>query len=264
MTEPPTLPLAIPLSRYQGVLLSVPVTVAGREETFLLDTGAGVTCLDAPVAKTLAGPEMGRLEAPRMTGEVVTFPLHRAPPLELGGWPLLLETVGGLDLSSSLPPNWPPVAGVLALDAFAEQPVTIDFAAGRIVLESAASLAHRVAERPSLQVRLVRHADDRTLDVYVAVRAGEGLCWLELDSGNTGPAVLAPATAAALGADADAMRSQAGPVAFDLSGAGAVTTPAVVKDLVIDGNLGLAFLEGRTLTFDLGAERAWVARSPSS
>ena len=86
-----------------------------------------------------------------------------------------------------------------------------------------------------------------------------GKRWLELDSGNTGPAILAPPTAAALGADADTLMDAPGAVVLDLPGAGRVTTQAVVKDVVIDGNLGLAFLEGKTLALDLAAERVWAS-----
>ena len=110
------------------------------------------------------------------------------------------------------------------------------------------------AELAELRIGMARSGGGLALEVFVAARAAPGLLWLQLDSGNTGPAILAPHAAALLGVpdEPDA------PVPIDLPDLGPTTLSVVVGEIIYDGNLGQAFLEGRALALDLARGRAWI------
>jgi hypothetical protein len=85
----------------------------------------------------------------------------------------------------------------------------------------------------------------------MAARGRHGPVWLELDSGNTGPSILAPHAVEELGIAAG------GPI--DIEGLGPTPCDWVERDIIYDGNLGAAFLEERVLTLDLTNERAFAS-----
>ena len=250
-------PITIPLVRYQDVLWAIEVRAAGRDGLFLLDTGAGHTCLDAALAAEAGCETFGRLTGHRMSGERVDLDRTDGVLLEIGGREFLRETVAVTDIASFLPPDWPAVSGAVGLDLFAGQPVTIDCAAGLIHLETEESLEDRVADLVPLRIGVARPNSGLALEVFVGARAAPGLLWLQLDSGNTGPTILPPHAAALLGVP----EKPDGPVPIDLPDLGPTPLSVVTRDIIYDGSLGQEFLAGRTVALDLARGRAWVGRA---
>ena len=66
--------------------------------------------------------------------------------------------------------------------------------------------------------------------------------------------LLSPAAAARLGLPPSAERAT-----LEVRGLASFTTPILVRDLVLDGNLGRTFVDGRTFAFDLAAGAVWVS-----
>jgi hypothetical protein len=244
----------VPLVRYQDVLWAIDVRAAGRDGLFLLDTGAGHTCLDAALAAEAGCETFGRLTGHRMTGERVDLDRTDGIVVRIGSCELPAETVAVTDIAGFLPPDWPRVSGAVGLDLFADRPVTMDFGAGLLHLETEESLAARVADLAPLRIGLARSGGGLALEVFVAARAAPGLLWLQVDSGNTGPAILAPHAAALLGVSEE----PDGPVSIDLPDLGPTPLEVVVKEIIYDGSLGQGFLAGRALALDLARGRAWV------
>jgi hypothetical protein len=189
-----------------------------------------------------------------MSGQRVDFQQVDPVPLSLGDQQLELNALAVMNLSALFPPDWPPVAGVLALDAFHSQAVTFDFAEARLILESPASLTARVSTARAIQVRLGRQVQGAGLDLFVRV-GGENPrpIWLEIDSANTGPALLAPHSLALLGLSGDGGKTE---LVFteDLS----EVAEWEEADIIIDGNLGQSFLNTHALSLDLKNTRAWL------
>jgi hypothetical protein len=240
------------MDRYQGLLWSAPVRVAGRERRFLFDLGAGVTSLDARLAAELGLREVGRVEGRRMTGAKLDLALVEPVDLEIGGRRVHAAAPGRIDFSSLLPADWPAVDGVLGLDVLERVPFTADFAQDRLELGTTGDLAG-VAPTP---VRLHRQIAGTSLVVLVPVGPPGAEAWFELDNSNTGPVLVSPATAARLGIAATAGAAQT--VDLDVGGVGRVRGPALVRELIYDGNLGRTFVDGRRIAFDLAAERVWI------
>ena len=239
-----SLPVAVAIEHYQDLLPAVSVEVGGAARTFLFDTGAGISCLTPRVAEELGLAAFGRLAGLRMRGDKIELQQVEAPELRVGGIAVAPPSMGVLDLETMLPAGWPPIDGVLALDAFVAQPLSIDLAGRALVLESAASLVARHAAGTPVPIRVSRPVQGLAREVFVAAELGGRTLWLELDSGNAGPVLLG----AHVGQHAND-----GELTFELGGS-PWTTEGRVEPLILDGNLGRTFFDGRTLTLDLAAE----------
>ncbi len=244
------------LHRYQDVLWAVDVCLGdGPSERFLLDTGAGLTILDIKTATQQGLSPWGRLTGHKMSGQRVDFQQVDPVPLRIGDQQLDLNGLAVTDLGTLLPPGWPPVAGVLALDAFHAQAVTLDFARAALTLESPESLAARVSTAGALRVRIARQAQGASLDLFVRVGGdNQRPTWLEIDSGNTGPTLLAPHSIDLLGLSGDGGNTEL-VFAEDFRESAAWEK----ADIIIDGNLGQSFLNTHALSLDLKSARAWLA-----
>ena len=243
-----SLPATFPIDRYQDALPSITVLVNGAARTFLLDTGAGITCITPEVAEDVGATPFGRLVGLRMSGASVELRRCDGVSLRVGEHTLAPPTVGVIDLAALLPEGWPPVDGVLGLDAFVEQPLTIDLPARVLTLESLESLVARQGSGIDVRIRVARPVQGFAREVFVAADFGGRTLWLELDSGNTGPVLLG----AHVGLEEDSE------ITLDL-GRTAWTGACSRQALILDGNLGQSFFAGGAITLDLASERMTLA-----
>jgi hypothetical protein len=200
-----------------------------------------------------------------MSGERIDMPRCANVAIDLGGGVVVHGEAGVLDLASLLPPGWAPLDGVISLATLEHVPFTLDLPQEALVLETASSLAERIARMRPLMIRDARPGGGAALDVFVAIDAEPGPLWLILDTGNIDRTILAPHAARALGhevVDDAAPRTELeAPIDLPVSSLGAVPTAAVVMPILYDGNLGVVALERYVLTFDLARDRAWAARA---
>lgn len=116
-----------------GALILVPVSVNGRRASFLLDTGAGATVLDAALARELGLEGRGRLQARGAAGSdaaaFVTVERFELPGVELRG-----QTVVTLDLAPVAEAIGRPVDGVLGYDFLSRFAVRMDYPGRRLGL----------------------------------------------------------------------------------------------------------------------------------
>jgi hypothetical protein len=81
-----------------------------------------------------------------------------------------------LDLGPLIGPDVPALSGLLALDAFAGRTITIRPIAHELVVETSASLQHRVEGAREVPVRLVRDVEGVALSVDMAVEMSVRTC----------------------------------------------------------------------------------------
>ena len=254
-------PLSVPLRPYPYGLWGIDVDLGDETVGCLFDTGAGITTIDAACAERAGLRPDGRLTGHRMIGERVDVGECIDVVLGIGGLHMRHEVVGVLDLMAFLPEGFPPLGGVVALSTFAEQPVTFDFRNRTLTLESDRSLSDRTPAMIPLEVRIGRPLQGLAAEVFVAVRRGDTKVWLELDSANTGPVVLDPHAAGRLGLDVPEDRSgrvTVSGVALEVGAQEAWETDVVVRELIVDGNLGATFIENRAFTLDLRTSKLWI------
>ncbi len=214
-------PVVLTLDPYAGRLRTVTVTVNGGPLTLLFDTGGPVQ-------------------------------------LGVGGITHDLPSLGVFDLNALLPSELPRLDGLLALDAFADTPFTLELGANQLTLETPESLRTRVADTTAVQVRTANGVDGGSLVVFMNGRVTFGqILWLELDSGNLAKVLLA----SHVRVDSSAGADEAGEVPLTL---GTITTAPLAyerRELIIDGALNAEFLERYAVTVDLAQRRAWIKAS---
>lgn len=251
-------PVVIPLGDYLG-LRTVQTTVAGQQSAFILDTGGGISVVSPGLAGTFGCTSWGQITGFRMTGERLTMPRCDNLQLQLDGATVTSPSAGVFDLSSLLPPDAPRIEGLMALDALQGRPFTLELAAGRLTLETPDSLAARIEGAVEAPVRFHRQAGGASLTVMVRVMTPQGPLWMQLESGSAAAMVVATTSAAPLGLDPAVQRQ---PFKLRLDGAtgGALEadTTALVRDMIIDGNIGLPIMRQWVMTFDLDAGRLWI------
>lgn len=249
-TPPPDGPTVLPLEKYLGVVPSMQVRLGDRDVTFLLDTAGGLTVLTPQTARSIGCRPWGRLTGYRMRGDRVD--MSRCDDVRLdtvAGGPVKLAETGVWDFSHVLPENAPPLAGSIALDAFAGQAITLDLEGGRLILETPRSLAVRIRHAHEVPMRLKREVDGAALVPLVGIDTPKGRLWMQLDCGSDGPVIVNRPVAAALGLDPDNKKLQ------DLSTTFGDTVDlqasARVDDLIVDGNIGAPVLKHWVITMDL-------------
>ncbi len=247
-------PATIYLSTWAGLLRSTPVTIAGAAHPFIFDTGGGETMISPDVAAAIRCTPYGRAIGFRAGGEQVAFEYCDDVQLRLGDVAIAHERVGVFDLKSILPAGLPPADGVVSLRSFRGQPVTIDLAGGRITVETADSLAARIAGMRPLTIRVASGPTGAETTVYIAARVGEQRVWLLLDSGNGDLLLVAPHVARAAN-----LQGATGEVLVELDGLGPIRLPARASNMIYDGVLGADFMQQWIFTLDLASSRAWAA-----
>ena len=238
------------LDPYRAGLFTVTARIAGADRRLLFDTGGGVTAITPAIAADLGCEVSGRLTGHRMNGERFDAATCAGATIRAGGVALEVDTVAVRDLAPLLPPGWPQLDGVLSLHTFQGLGLTLDLGGGRIVVESPRSLAARTRQMARMTARLGRQAGGEGLDLFVAVAAPAADLWFELDTGNSGPTLLAPHAAQALGLES-------GDAELFIPGLGGVRGTVAVLDLIIDGNLGASFAGRHVLSLDLASGQLW-------
>lgn len=232
--------------------------VAGTRRKYLLDTGAGITLFSLATAAAAKCEPWGRITGYNMMGNRGDGPHCDDITFEVGGLALTAPLVGLIDMAAHNPRD-AELDGIVGLNLFEGRTITLDFAAGTLVVETDLSRAARVAAMRALPIRLKREVDGRALAVMAAVPSTKGTLWMELDSGNGGTVLVSKPVAALVGLDPARQDKQSAD--FPVSGDARATTPdAFAPDMIMDGNLGMPFLRNWVITLDLARGLAWIGK----
>jgi len=250
-------PTVLPLEPFRKSV-AVRAEVAGKERLFMFDTGGAVSFISPELASALACEKGARVVGYRMTGDKLEAPRCDDVALSIAGHQFPIP-VAGVYQTGEFAAAGVTVDGLLALDVFAGRTVTLDFAGGRLIVETPVSAVARVAGATELPARLARELSGRGVVAYIDVPSSQGTLEFELDSGNGGTLLIARPYAAGFGFDPDE-----GPRMGSLPiGAGIVAEGLVIPaDIILDGNLGMPFLKDYIVTLDLARGRVWLQRNP--
>ena len=249
--------LVVPLESYDESQKIIRATINGREGVFLFDSGGGVTLVTPEFAEAIGRKPWGKIVAYRMTGQRVDMARCEDVTLDIAGLRQHLPIIGVFDLMSLCPPGAAKLDGLIGLDVFANQSITIDLSNKRITIETPESLAARIKGATEEPVRLVRDAEGLALTLDAAIKTANGTAWMELDTGNDGGIMVADWLAGEFGLDPK--QKEARPIQFQLANGLKGEGPGQARDLIMDGNLGSPVLRNWIVTFDLPHGRAWLS-----
>jgi hypothetical protein len=247
-------PLHLPLESYRkGV--AARIEVGGKQRLFQLDTAGGLTVISPALAKEIGCRPWGAVSGFHMTGTKITAPRCDAVAMRWGGRALTSPLVTVMEVGS---PDTP-IDGLLALDAFAGQTITIDFAGRQLIVETPSSAAERIRDATPVPAHLAREIGGAALSVFIEAPTARGPLRLELDSGNGGTLLVSRPLLPLLGLKEQGDTPQRGSIdiAPGIRATGLIFSP----DLVIDGNLGMPFLKDWLVTLDLKDGRVWFRRN---
>jgi hypothetical protein len=242
-------PLSIELAPYIGRLKTVSVELNGKEHAFLFDTAGGVAILTPDVAKEICEP-FGRITLFRMSGERLDLQQCGAQTLKMGDFETQAETAV-LDLMALLPEGAPAIGGLLSLNAFHDQIVTIDLKNNLLTIETESSVQQRIRDMSPLRMRRSSSPTGNSLDVFIAVRGGSHTLWFELDSANLSDVLVSPHAARQLGVSLPDIELQLEGLPTPLK------AKATERDLIYDGALNAAVMEKLVLTIHFRANKIW-------
>lgn len=248
-------PETIALEKYMGVLRAVKVTVGDETVPFIFDTAGGLTFVTPEFAGRHGCRPYGRITGFRMSGEQLSFPRCGKMTLGIGGRQHTVETAV-FDIMALLPEGWPEVGGIVSLHTFNDSAITIELGANRVTVETDESLARRTADMHALNTRINTQTGGESLDLFVEAAAERGSLWLEADSGNMGPVILAPHAFDQLGAS----RPGADGAELELTLVGLDPIPVAVKEeqIIYDGVVNARMLEGLVFTIDFRTMQSWA------
>jgi hypothetical protein len=248
------------LSPYLARAVTIDATIDGHPARLMLDTGGSTTAITPQFAGKIGCNPYGELSGFRMRGERVRTKKCGERLVRLGRYAANVDVLEA-DFMRILPPDAPPIDGVLALNAFDGQAVTLDLTDARLVVETPASLEVRTAGLPVGRVRLMREMGGIGLTAFAKVAAEKGTLWFLLDSGNMAEVVVSPGALEQWGIPAQAAKSALSepsvPANLRVDGAPSAPPKVSVRDIIYDGVLSERFLHEYDVTLDLKNGRAW-------
>lgn len=117
---------SVPASIIDDDLVEVPVTAFGQTLHFILDTGFAISAIDTQYQSQLGTP-IDVYTAVSPLGTQRNVPIYHCPDITLAGRPLGLDKMAGLDLKMLAHITGRPCDGVLGMDWFVKNIVTLDF-----------------------------------------------------------------------------------------------------------------------------------------
>ena len=164
---------------------AITAVVGGQTRRYLFDTGGGLSFVSDATARAAGCTPWGRMTGWNMFGRRGDGPRCDSLAFDIAGR-LYAPPISGLIDMKKLNPGDSALDGIVGLNVFDGQAVTLDLAAGRIVVESDASLAERVRGATPIPIRINREVSGFALSVFAGVPTDSGTLWMEIDSGNGG------------------------------------------------------------------------------
>lgn len=239
---------------------TVSATVEGREGTYLFDSGIGTSGVTPEVATAIGCTPWGKVSGFRATGERLDVPRCNAATIAVASYRVTLPQLSVFDLATFMGDASHGLSGALGLDLFVDRVVTLKIARHEVTVEDDASLAAIRKDAVEVPMRIVRAAEGAALTVDLGVTTRSGIAWMEMDTGNYGPSMVDATIAPLFGLDPKAKGPQ--PFSAALAKDVAIDDRAIVKPLIMDGNLGRGVLHHWEITLDLKNGRAWIKVLP--
>jgi hypothetical protein len=179
-TRAPGDPVSIPtetLEHFSVISVRVGDSIESR---MILDTGIGVTLVSRALCERAQCLASGQYTGHRMSGQPITVPLGRIASLTVAARRNENVQVGIIDRAKLLPPG---IDGILSVGFFEAIPFTIDYRAGALIIENAASLEQRKAVGAIVPLEIEK--DGATVTLFMSMEIPHGPpARVEIDTGS--------------------------------------------------------------------------------
>jgi Aspartyl protease len=245
----PLATVAIPLHPYFRELRTVKAVRGADTLTFLFDTGGGETLISPALAARIGCRPYGREVGHRMHGDPVEFQLCDSIGFSLGGWAVRHAPVAVFDVNALLPPALGKLDGVLSLQTFRGQVVTIDWTRAELFVHSEEDI------RPALRgqgvpARFATGDNGASFTALVPVHGLRGPLWFLLDSGDIAGTLVGPHvfrdSLLVIGSDST--------IALRVGDREHGRISISISNINLDGVLGTAYLLRHPVSLDLRTE----------
>lgn len=249
-------PQVIKLERFRKALWKVNITAKGKTGDFLFDTGGGITLFATEFSKDIDCTFWGRFTGYNMFGKKGGGQYCSDVSLNSRGIALSPTNIGRMSFDGYFPGDKAP-DGLLSLDSFDGKVITIDQKVGSITIETDKSLKKRIKSMKEFPMRIVRECTGRCLGVVLGVKTEKGMTWLNIDTGAGGVSIFSKEYASLFGLGQEEKGQE---INYAIDKDFKITGPAMVTEMIMDGNLGQPFLANYILTLDLKSGRLWLGK----
>ncbi len=231
----------------------------GKPGLYMFDSGLGASAVTPTTARMIGCTPWGKVTGFRAIGERVDSERCNAATFEFGPISRRVPQLLVLDLEKFMGPAGARFGGAIGLDVWDGRVVTLSVASHTLTVENDASARRIAAEGREVPIRLVRSAEGAALTADVGVATQLGTLWMEIDTGNYGPSLIDKRAAALVGLDPANTAPQ--PLISMMISGKHLGGSAVVRDLILDGDLGREALKDWDVTLDLARGRGWLRPS---
>jgi hypothetical protein len=250
-----------------GTDIRVPVTVFGETRYFLLDTGFTVSAMDRQYKPQLGeAVSQYRVSTPLDANEAM--PIYLCPEITIGGRQAELDKISCLDLTLARLISGQPCDGVLGMDFFAKNVVSIDF--DKKVLSMSAKVPATVEGSsivipltPLFQHYAVEVLINKTKNLDLLIDTGDNSSvslnskdWQDVFSNDQTNVF----TATIAGINNQVVQSKIGRIElFAIQGRGYTNLHAAfIRNLSDPSHLGLNFFRRHKVTFDFANQKLYL------
>jgi hypothetical protein len=269
-------PAEIPFAISPDGMMTISATLGTVPAQVIFDTGAGIDVLAPSIVEKLHGTPAGQFTAFRMWGDRLDIPLFIVPEISVGPMIRRNVLVGTWEMLDQLH-----LEGIISVNDFSDQRITLDFVNKVMVFENAKSLARRRSSGATAPLKL---DDNRgiALDLFSDFSIGNQTGDCEIDTGSQNATVntryMTP-----LGIDKDGRdvqkREQKTPsgastvrykttlpkIALTAAPEIAIThAPTTFADIIYDCVIGLDFWSDKVVTIDIPGHQLIVSTSSAA
>ncbi len=247
------------LKKYFGNLKKVDLVISGKPFSFLFDTGGGETFISPGVVSYLHRTVYGNVTGFRMSGEAIHYQKCDSVLLLLNKTNIFHRTMAVWDIMSVLPKEFPPLDGVLSLESFRDQIITLDLSNNRLIIETPGSFQRNIKRMQALPCKFANGLDGNSLTILLGTVNKNHLYWLLFDSGNLDKLLLSHSVAFEwnLQPDSTTQRHDLGAVSIAI-GKKQCKQDAAAQNMIYDGALNYAIISQSVFLINFPQKKIWM------
>ncbi len=250
----------IVLEQYFRSLKSVKVEINDNLYHFLFDSGAGITMISPEIAEELHKPVYGNYVGFRMSGEKVEMQLCDSVDITLNGMDFFHPYVAVFDMMSLLPKELERIDGMISLQTFENNEITVDLENNKLIVETEESFTQKIKNMSEIPSHFANGQSGLELNIFVGITAKTHLWWFLFDTGNIAKTKISKNIAQEWDFSLKENEiTEIGNYTFDIAGE-SITVPTIIDDIIYDGALSYDFIQQSIYAISFIDKKIWIEK----